>query len=69
MLTSMLWSGKQLIVGVTVDTYAMVGVSVNSGYRGLGNARSENTHGALCIAKKQIYSSIFTFLINFHTTY
>ena len=47
MLTSMLWSGKLLIVGVTVDTYAMVGVIVNSGYRRLGNARSENTGGAV----------------------
>ena len=42
----MLWSGKLFIVGVTVDNYAMVGVSVDSGYRRSENARSENTRGA-----------------------
>ena len=42
----MLWSGKLFIVRVTVDTYAMVGVNVDSGYRRSEIARSGNTRGA-----------------------
>ena len=43
----MLWSGKLFIVRVTVDTYAMVGVNVDSGYRRSEIARSGNTRGAV----------------------
>ena len=38
--------GEAVIVGVTVDIYAMVVVSVDSGYQRSGNTRSENTRGA-----------------------
>ena len=40
------------MVGVTVDTYAMVGVSVDSGYQRSENAHSENTSGAQICAYK-----------------
>ena len=42
-----LWSEKLSIVRVTVVTYAMVGVSVHSGYRRSENARLDNTCGAV----------------------